>query len=487
MKMQDFMYFTYKDMCVKMGISRKERRGEQMKQCKVFVPFGALGTGISQDAFRRGMEMEPDIISTDAGSTDSGPYYLGTGKGKYARSVVKRDMTQLMLAAQEKNIPITVGSAGTCGSDMGVDELADICREIAAEHHFRVKIACIYTQQNAEVLKEKFRAGKVQPLLGAPEIDESTFDECSTIVGLAGVEPFMEALKQGVDIVICGRATDTAVIAAYPLMKGCDVASSWHAAKIAECGCLCTTNPQEGGVFLTIDEKGFTVAATAADSSCTPYSVSAHMLYENADPVHLTEPGVLIDTTHSIYTQLENGRVRVEGTKAEKRPYTMKLEGSAPAGYQTISLVGIQDRDVMKNPQKWLNELSKYVEGKLHKLGIDSGQYQYSLRPYGYNAVGGCAVPEGYVPNELGVLLTVTANTQELATQVAKTFNPYLLHFPVHRDRQLPSFAFPMSPAETERGKLYAFRLYHVVQCEHPLELYRFKYIETELEGAGND
>ena len=74
------------------------------------------------------------------------------------------------------------------------------------------------------------------------------------------------------------------------------------------------------------------------------------------------------------------------------------------------------------------------------------------------------------MPFELGVMLTVTADTQELATQVAKAFNPYLLHFPVHRDQQLPSFAFPYSPAETERGRLYAFRLYHVAELDDPLE-----------------
>ena len=97
-----------------------------MNQCKVFVPFGALGTGIRDQAFQRGMELKPDIISTDAGSTDSGPYYLGAGTGKYARNLVKRDMELLMLAAHQANIPITVGSAGTCGSNQGVDELKNI-------------------------------------------------------------------------------------------------------------------------------------------------------------------------------------------------------------------------------------------------------------------------------------------------------------------------------------------------------------------------
>ena len=95
-----------------------------MKQCKVFVPFGALGAGISDEAFERGVALGPDIISTDAGSTDSGPYYLGSGRGKYARRAVKRDMERLIQAAHALHIPITVGSAGTCGSDLGVDELA---------------------------------------------------------------------------------------------------------------------------------------------------------------------------------------------------------------------------------------------------------------------------------------------------------------------------------------------------------------------------
>lgn len=68
-----------------------------MKECKVFVPFGALGGGIDPEAFELAMSMKPDIISTDAGSTDSGPYYLGTGKGKYARQVIRRDLEMIMV------------------------------------------------------------------------------------------------------------------------------------------------------------------------------------------------------------------------------------------------------------------------------------------------------------------------------------------------------------------------------------------------------
>lgn len=443
-----------------------------MKVCKVFVPFGALGTGITAEAFAKGIELGPDIISADAGSTDSGPYYLGNGKAKYAREAVKNDMRMMVVAANILSIPITIGTSGTCGVDSCVDELEEICREICVEENITAKIAKIYTQQSPQLLKKKYLEGKIKPLPAAPVIDEKVFEECSNIVALAGVEPFIQALREGADIVLCGRATDTAVIAAMPIMMGCNEAAAWHGAKTAECGCLCTTNPAGGGVFLTVDEEGFSVEATAPDSTCSVYSVSAHLLYENSDPFYLVEPGVVINTTESKYQQMENGKVYVTNTKLTRSPqYTMKLEGAAMAGYQTISLVGIRDRDVMKDPEAWITALAKYTEKKLLKLGFDPAAYSYNLKPYGWNAVDGSPVPEGYIPNEIGLILSVTAQTQELATRVAKVFNPHLLHFPIHMDKQLPSFAFPYSPAEIERGKIFEFKLYHVVEVDDPLEL----------------
>lgn len=82
-----------------------------MKTCKVFVPCGALGTGIEPKSFQRGVDLNPDIISLDAGSTDSGPYYLGTANPKYARDSVKSDLKQILVAAQERDIPVTIGSS----------------------------------------------------------------------------------------------------------------------------------------------------------------------------------------------------------------------------------------------------------------------------------------------------------------------------------------------------------------------------------------
>ncbi len=448
------------------------------KKCRIFVPYGAVGLDCTDEAFAAGLAMKPDIISSDAGSTDSGPYYLGTGNGKYATRAVKRDLKRMILGAHELGIPMTIGSAGTCGSDQGVDDAARICQEICEEYQIHKKIVKIYTQQDPQAMKQMYLDGRVKPLTGAPEISEKTFDSCSTVVALSGAEPFQKALEDGADIVICGRATDTAIIAAYPLMLGCDEASCWHAAKTAECGGVCTTAGLLGGVFLEIDDKGFNVCAVGESNTVTPYSVAAHLLYENADPVRLYEPGICIDTSESTYTSLDSHTVRVEGTKIEHYPYTMKLEGSGPAGYQTVSLAGIRDRKIMRDPMSWINDMVKVGQEKLEQMGIEKDTYHLNIKPYGYNAVSGMPVAEDYVPEEIGVLLTVTADTQKLATQIAKAFNPLLLHHSIFPGQPMPSFGFAFSPAEIERGMIYEFKLYHTVSLDDPFELVR---METQL------
>lgn len=447
-----------------------------MVKVKVFVPYGAVGLNCTEEAFKAGLDMHPDIISSDAGSTDSGPYYLGSGHGKYSIQDVKRDLKRMVLGAHELGIPMTIGSAGTCGSDEGVDTAYEIIKEICEEAGIHKKIAKIYSQQKPEVIKQKYCEGKINPLYGAPKISEKTFDECSTIVALLGAEAYEEAFKNGVDIIIGGRSTDTAVMAAYPLMKGCDPASCWHAAKTVECGGVCTSAGLQGGVFMEVDETGFIIRAVQPNSTVSPYSVSAHLIYENANPVQLTEPGIRIDTANSTYTALSDTAVRVEGTTIEYLPYTMKLEGSGPVGYQTVSMVGIRDRKIMQNPMEWVSAVSEAGIEKLENAGILRDSYDFWLRPYGYNGVSGMEISKDYIPNEVLMMLTVTADTQKMATQITKVFNPLLLHHNIFEGKQMPSYGFIFSPAEIERGAIYEFKLYHTVSVDNPLELVRLNY-----------
>ena len=52
-----------------------------MKQpITVLAPTGTLGYGFGAEALARGMSLNPSVIAVDAGSTDPGPHYLGSGE-----------------------------------------------------------------------------------------------------------------------------------------------------------------------------------------------------------------------------------------------------------------------------------------------------------------------------------------------------------------------------------------------------------------------
>lgn len=445
------------------------------------MPIGSMGAGINPVAFEAGLAMKPDVVAIDAGSTDSGPAYLANGMCKYPRGAIKGDLEIAVVGAKKAGIPVFVGSSGTCGTDNMVDECAEIVAEIYRENGLTGKIAKLYSSQKAEVLEKKWDEGKIHALEGAPKVTRETFAECSHIVALMGAEPFIAALDGGADVVLGGRATDTANIAALPIKKGCNVAAAWHGAKTVECGSQCTDNGEAKGVLLTVDEESFTVTPLLPSGKCTPYTVAAHLVYENTDPFHLYEPSGVMMTENAVYTQLPNGEVRVTGCGFEHgEKYTMKLEGANTSGYQNTSLVGIADSDVLTDPDKWIKNLSTYMKPLLAKVCEDESRYSFNFKAYGYNAVVTGPVPkDAPPPREIGMLLTVTADTQDLANAIAKAFNPYLLHFPADFNKMLPSFAFPFSPVDCPRGATYEFRLHHIVEVDDPMELVRLEYINV--------
>ena len=66
-----------------------------------------------------------------------------------------------------------------------------------------------------------------------------------------------------------------------------------------------------------------------------------------------------------------------------------------------------------------------------------------------------------------------------MATAIAKTANPLLLHLPLPGMDHLPSFAFATSPAEIERGPVYEFVLNHTIELEHPTDMFRIHLSEV--------
>lgn len=441
----------------------------------VLVPTGALGAGVRESDVSAGIAAGAHAIACDAGSTDSGPAYLATGKSKYARDSIKADLAILMQAQAAAGIPLLIGSCGTSGCDAALDWTRDIAIEIAREHGLRPRIALLYSEQRPEDMEDLALAGRIAPLPPLAGVDPGIFLGCDRIVALMGPEPYIAALKGGADIVLGGRTTDTAVIAAVPLMRGAGAGLAWHAGKIAECGGQATTNPRDGGVMIRVGTDSFEIEPLSARNACVPETVSAHMLYENTDPFRLLEPGGILDVTRSRYEAVDPRIVRVTGSVFEPRPYTMKLEGAAANGFQTIMLVGIQDPAVLAALDRFIDQMQGLLVARVAQVMQDrAGDFDISLRAYGWNAVSGDLIGGPLPPpREVGLLFVATAASQEIATQIAKVCNPYFFHMPLELGIELPSYAFPFSPAEIERGSAFEFRLNHVLAVDDPHERVR--------------
>lgn len=444
---------------------------------RVLIPSGALGLGYDKVALERAVTAKPDLIAIDGGSTDSGPSYLGRGVSKYARESTKAEWQGLIEARIAADCPLVIGTAGTCGTDSTVDWLYEITLEILSDLGATAKIARLYSEQDPR----KIARSSLTPLSAAPDIDTATIESCTHIVALAGAEQINAALETGADIIIAGRTTDTAIIAALPLANGNHAGGAWHGAKIGECGALCATNPQSGVILVDFDDTGFTVTPMADGAFATPHTVSAHMLYENSDPFILYEPGGYLDVTGAKYTAIDERSVRVDGSKwVPSDAYSVKLEGARITGYQTILMAILRDAHYVENAQSWCDDiLLKHGLKVADRIGLDPTTWHAELRIIGQDANLGYLETRTSNATELGVLAILTAPDQATANTLGKLMNPYLLHHPLTQAEEQPTFAFPFSPAEIDRGAAYEFVLHHVMELADPMDAFRLEVTDV--------
>ena len=382
-----------------------------------------------------------------------------------------------MEARAEAGVPLVIGTAGTSGEDSAVDWLVEITKEIAAEMGTALKVAVLKSGQDQAKISAALRADRVKPLQPVIDISSELLDSCTNIVALAGAEQIQAALSSGADIVIAGRTTDTATIAALPLARGCHPGGAWHGAKIGECGALATTSPNSGTILIAFDEEGFTITPMGAEARATPYTVSAHMLYENSNPFQLYEPGGHLDVTNATYTAMDDRTVRVTGSEwVPDDTYTVKLEGSRSGGYQTVSLALVREPRYVENIREWVADIEAKCTAKATQRVNEP--FTLELRLIGADATLGRLDTAARIGTEVGVMGIVTAQSEATSREVAKILNPYLLHHPLTEQEEMPTFAFPFSPTEMGRGEIYEFCLNHVLELDDPMDAFKLDLLE---------
>ncbi|MFP3903056.1 MAG: acyclic terpene utilization AtuA family protein [Armatimonadota bacterium] len=440
---------------------------------------GMLGYGYPLASLQKGLEAAPDFIGVDAGSTDPGPYYLGSGEAFVKRSQVARDLGPALEAAIERDIPLIIGTAGGAGARRHVGVFMEILREVAADRSLRFDAAIIYADVEPDVVEAALEANQIRPCGPVPPLQPGAADDCTNLVAQMSTSPLIKALQTGAEVIVAGRSCDTAIFAAVPIMRGYDPALAFHAAKIAECGTLCARPGGANDALLcTLAEDHFTVRPPNPEKACYPDTVAAHTLYEQPDPDRFVEPEGIIDISECEFGAVEDRGVTVRGTRLhEADSPCLKIEGAALRGYRTISVAGSRDPHVIAH----LDEIEQTVRASVEE-NTDIPQSDYSLQfiTYGKDAIWQDHEPSTQTPHEVGIVIEAIAPTQQQSDAICSLARSTALHQHFEdRKTTAGNFAFPFSPSDFSGGAVYEFAIYHLMDIANERDMFPVRVEEV--------
>ena len=437
------------------------------EEFRVLSPTAILGYGFPEASFLRGLERNPDLIAVDGGSTDPGPYYLGIGKSFTDRAFVKRDLRYMIKAGVERNIPVVIGTAGGAGAWPHLDWCRSIIQDIAREEDLSFTMAVIPADVGRQTVHAALREGRIRPLPYVHELTEAHIDESAAIFAQMGVEPLIAALESGCQVILAGRCYDPACFAALPILKGFDPGLALHMGKILECAAIAASPGSGADCALGILRRdSFILEPLSPKRRFTCESTAAHTLYEKSDPYHLPGPGGSLDLTGCTFTQIDDRRVEVRGSRhvpAERS--TIKLEGARRCGFRSLSIAGTRDPIMVAGIDRILEEVQEQVREMSSRDRIDGSIF---FHVYGKNGVMGPLEPlpqEAMQPHELCLIIEALCPTQEQADTLCSVTRSTLLHYGYEgRISTAGHLAFPFSPSDIRMGEVFEFSVYHLME-----------------------
>ena len=275
--------------------------------------------------------------------------------GGYARTFVTQ-MEQVMGSCLDKGIKVVTNAGG-----LDPAGCAEAVSEVATKLGLSPTIAFVDGDNLMSRMDDLF--DHLQRFdTEIPVGDPSSFLSANAYIGCWGI---VEALENGADIVVTGRATDAAVVcgpAAWHHGWNRDdwdqLAGAVVAGHVIECGTQAT-----GGNYSFFSEvpglarPGFPWADIAADGSCvigkhadtggqvSIGTVTSQLLYEIGGPAYLG-PDVTSRFDTIELAAPERDRVRIHSTKGEPPPSTLKVAINELGGFRQDTSIALTGLDI---------------------------------------------------------------------------------------------------------------------------------------------
>ena len=280
----------------------------------------------------------------------------------YATDFVK--MVQRVLPrCKEQGIKI-VANAGGVNPQACRAAVADVVRQLGLQG---TRIGVVEGDDILADLPALIESGEEFRNMDSGEPLQPYLDRVRSANVYIGAEPIVQALQQGAEIVITGRATDPSVVLA-PLMYEFGwtmddfdrMAAGTIAGHIVECGAQCT-----GGNFANWREVpdlarvGYPVIEARPDGSFTVTkhdgtgglvnieTVTSQLVYEMGDPGCYITPDCVADFTSIQLEQESDNRVRVSGIRGGAATDTYKVSMAYHSGYKIVGQLTVAGPDAV--------------------------------------------------------------------------------------------------------------------------------------------
>ena len=321
-------------------------------------------------------------------------------KAGYARDFIPL-LKRILPACVEREIKVTANAGGVNVRGCA-DALIEVARELGLAGKLRIGI--VTGDDIMSRLDELLARGIELRNMDTEEPLSTVRDRIQSANVYLGAAPMVEALQQGAQIVITGRATDTGLTLAPLIHEFGWAANDWNrlaagtiAGHIIECGAQCSGgNCQfDWRNIPDLADVGFPIVEASPDGTfvVTKHegtggrinipSIKEQLVYEMGDPHEYITPDCVADFT-TIRLQ-DDGRDRVRVHGIEGRPATdfLKVSISYSAGFKAVGTLVYSWPDAFEKAEA----AGKILRARLDRLGLKFDHVQTEF--VGANATHG--------------------------------------------------------------------------------------------------
>jgi hypothetical protein len=340
----------------------------------------------------------------------------------------------------ERNITLITNGGGV-NPEAARDRIFEVAR---AKGITGLKIGVVLGDNILPRIDELIAGGHVMRHMETGEPMATVRDRLLSANVYTGAAPVVEALRQGAQIIICGRTTDTGLTLAPMIhefgwsMDDWDkLAAGTVAGHINECGAQAS-----GGNFLgdwrnvpDLTDVGFPIIEAYPDGSfivtkhtgtggaVTRETVSEQLLYEIGDPAEYITPDCVADFTSINLEDLGNDRVRVHGITGRPATPFFKVSASYLDGFVAFGSLTYSAPEALDKAKA----ADRILRGRLERLGLRFDEVRTEF--VGMNACHG-PLAKPIEPNEVMMRIGVRGRDKKAVERFGKELAPLILTGP---------------------------------------------------------